>query len=84
VELVVTGFTENDDEVRLGRPEMLSVTLLLLPIAVTLTVTVVLDFRLTVMVAGTEMLKSPAGAFTVREKVVLWLRVPSDPTTFNE
>ena len=63
---------------------MLSVTLLLLPIAVTLTVTVVLDFRLTVIVAGAEMLKSPAAAFTVNEKVVLWLRVPSDPATFNE
>jgi hypothetical protein len=70
VELVVTGFTENDDEVRLGRPEMLSVTLLLLPIAVTLTVTVALDFRRTVMVEGALMLKSPASAFTVSEQCV--------------
>lgn len=84
VALVVTGFTENDAEVRLGSPETLSVTLLLLPIAVTLIVAVLLDLRITVRLGGAEMLKSPAGAFTVNETVVLWLSVPSDPTTFNE
>lgn len=86
VGVVFTGFGEKLDDVLCGSPEMLSVTVLV-PVPETcgtLTVTEVLDLRVTVIVPGSERLKSPAAALTVREKVAVCEMVPLVPEIVSE
>jgi len=65
----VAGFGEKMAVTFKGTPEMLSVTELLAPVK--LIVAKALDFRLTVMPEGAEIVKSPAGAFTVTDSRVV-------------
>ena len=58
--VAVAGFGEKLAVTLDGTPEMLSVTELLAPMAVKLTVAEAFDFRVTVMLAGAEIEKSPA------------------------
>ncbi len=69
--LAVAGFGEKLAVTFEGTPEMLSVTELLAPTAAKLIVAEVFDFRLTLMAAGAEIVKSPAGAFTVSDSGVV-------------
>lgn len=78
------GFGLNEALTPNGSLEMLSVTELLEPIAVRVTVSELLDLRTTVIVEGAVMEKSPAGGFTVTDSDVVWVRVPSVPLMVNE
>jgi hypothetical protein len=71
VPVAVAGFGKKLAVTFDGTPEMLSVTELLAPTAVRLIVADVFDFRLRLIAAGAEMLKSPAGAFTVTDSAVV-------------
>ena len=66
-----------------GNPERLSVTELLDPNVVTVTVTELLDLRFTVIEAGADMLKSPGAGFTVSDSEVVRVSVPSLPLMFS-
>jgi hypothetical protein len=71
VPLAVAGLFENVAVTLEGKPEMLSVTELLFPMAVRVTVTELLDLRPTLIEEGAEIEKSVAVAFTVTANVAL-------------
>ena len=76
---MVTGFGVNEALVLDGKPVMLSVTELVLPIALKLTVTVPLDPRVTESVDGeSERSKS---AVTLSVTVAIWFVVCPAPVT---
>jgi len=71
VPLAVAGLFENVAVTLEGKPAMLSVTELLFPMAVNVTVTELLDLRLTLIEGGAEIEKSVAVAFTVTANMAL-------------
>ena len=81
--VAVTGFGENLAVTFAGTPEALRVTELLAPTAVSVIVPELFLPLLTVTDIGAEMVKSPAGAFTVTFTVVVCVRVPSVPLTVS-
>jgi hypothetical protein len=84
VPLAVAAFGENVALTPEGRLEMLSVTELLAPEAVNVTVKELLDLRLTeIEEGGAEILKSPADAFTVTDSVTECDKLPAVPVTIT-
>ena len=79
VPLAVAGFGENCAVTLDGSPSTLSVTELLLPVLVNVTVKVLLDLRVTVIEEGAESEKLPAGGFTVTDRDVVCVSAPSVP-----
>jgi len=80
--VALTGLGVNVAVTFEGKPDTLSVTELLDPVAVTVTFTELFDLRLTVIGEGTEIEKSAAAAFTVSETAAaLWLSEPLAPLT---
>jgi len=82
VPLLVTEVGANDVVTSAGKPEVLRLTTPVKPFtAPIVTVLEPLELRFTVMVAGTEMVKSAGGtASTSRLTEVERVRVPSEPT----
>src|SRR5690242_9869422 len=79
VPLAVAGLGENCAVTLDGSPSTLSVTELLVLLAVNVTVKVLLDLRLTVIEEGAESEKSPGVGFTVTERDVVCVSAPSVP-----
>ena len=75
----VAGFGEKLAVTLDGRPEMLSVTELLAPTAVKVTVAEPLDFLVTVSLSGAEIVKSLDVELTVSDKEASRVSVPSVP-----
>jgi len=79
----VAGLGENCAVTLAGKPETLNVTELLLPMAVSDTVTWVLLLRATDAVLGADSEKSDDDC-TVTDNAVVCVRVPSVPLTVSE
>ena len=77
--VAVAGFGEKLAVTFDGRPEMLSVTELLAPTAVKVTVAEPLDFLVTVSLSGAEIVKSLDVELTVSDKEASRVSVPSVP-----
>ena len=78
VPVAVTGFDEKLAVTLEGTPEILRVTELLAPTAVTVTVALLLDLRVTEIDVGAEIVKS-AGTVTINETEVVWVMPPPMP-----